>query len=200
MNTENNYAKNLILVQLNFRQSFVSRESWIKKCAHGDYFYELPSKALLKEKEFYVEHAKFLRDTDGDTHSLSNILRAAPCQFMKDKRLAGQLVSLVPNAIYYFSEAVKREKEVILSFMEGCSTQPYYKYPGLFGYLRAENRITVAYEVCKTYPQYQDRFGAGLRRKLNGMDIVKYVETRALYKKLEKEVPKKSETTRRLKI
>lgn len=194
---------NKVFIGGNHQYHLITRDKWIDSYAACDLEddFKLP-RSIMRCPRFYIQHAKYILNNDSSYLSLTLALQCMTDTLAGDKNFASQLVRLFPSSLWYFSNNVKKDVEVIKSFIHGCFVPGYYNQSSgmMRNYLGVENRITVAYEVCKLYPQYEQRFGAALRRKLNGQDIVKYVETQNLFKKLNKEVPKRVEVTKRKKI
>lgn len=175
-----------------------SREEMMKKWLKVEFIddYE-PPMFLYRDKSFHIRYA----NAHLDPECYEIFFRNAPPHFFKDIDFAKAIILVHPNLSFYFDTGLRTKKEFILSFLKGIAAMTTNEQlSAMRSYLYCDNRITTAYEICKSFPEYQIRFGAELRKKLNGQNIVKYVETRALFKKLDKEVPQKIEVTRRTKI
>ncbi|WP_175888088.1 hypothetical protein [Burkholderia contaminans] len=149
---------------------------------------------LGKSRDFFIERAKYLSVYGGANRMDCGYLMAEELKL--DLELAKQIILLYSNYYFYFSSKVRRDKEVIkmmLAHYEACHSDATH-------ILLRENRLGVAYEIIKEFPEYEKCLGETLKKKIGSMSLVEYVERRSLQKSLKKDLKKKEKPVMRTKI
>lgn len=151
--------------------------------------------------DFYVYQAMSvvaeLKDEKLNCQNMNKfaIIRA-PNEIRDNKELFEMLMEMCPLLFVklYNYDKLLRDKDIIIMFLS---------YSGSFEYfhkIRKDNRITVAYEICKIFPLYEIKIGNQLKSKIGNMRLIEYVERNNLKKRLHRELPKAEVIIKRVKI
>lgn len=162
-----------------------------------------------KSKEYYLERAKYIDSGDVFESFLDDKGQLVGLQSLRDKmdhhgyqmseelkndiNFAKELIPILDRYASFFSSNVRKDKEVIKLILECCEIDQRE-------HLNKENRLGVAYEIIKEFPEYEEYLGATLKKKIGSMSLVEYVEKKALQKSLRKNLKKEVKPTMRTKI
>lgn len=173
---------------------------------HGGRFHDsIVLDDIRSSREFFIERSKYCNEERDKPpqHPLPppySFSWAMNEELTNDIELAKEIVPYYSNYYFRFSNKVKKDKEIIklmLAHYEACHwTNP----PNATHVLKRENRLAVAYEIIKEFPEYEECLGATLKKKIGSMSLVEYVERKNLQKSLKKDLKKKEKPVMRTKI
>ena len=164
-------------------------------------FEDEPPEVLVDMPEFHIAHAKEKYEKGEGPFSNDHLLWFRYSKANHDLHTAKVLIGIFPELIRHFAKFIRNDKEVIKIFFSRVIEEKHLNNL-LFikGVLLPENRIKVAYEICKEWPQYEECIGSTLRRKLGGKSVVQYVESAKLKRKLDRKLPLKQKREIRTKL
>ncbi|AQQ43257.1 hypothetical protein A8E81_10680 [Burkholderia cenocepacia] len=117
-------------------------------------------------------------------------------ELKNDVDFARRLLSIRPQYGFIFPAKIMKDKEVIKAILNN-----YNKHKEFMGAaLKKENRLGVAYEIIKEFPEYELLLGATLKKKIGSMSLVEYVEKKTLQKSLKKNLKNEVKPAMRTKI
>lgn len=141
-------------------------------------------------KEFFLERAR----TMSAKFSVASDIGDASESLQNDVDFILELMKFNYRVYMYTPRVIRRNILIIEEFLKVA------KQHEIGGHCPMEDRITVAYELCKKYPLYESKLSEGLKKKIGSMSIVEYVEKRNLKNSLQKELPKKAAPAKSMKI
>lgn len=109
---------------------------------------------------------------------------------LKNVDFSIQVMNYTKSIYVLLNKRMKRDTRIINAFLKDASANDIQSY------CLKEDRITVAYELCKKYPLYESQLSAKLKERIGAMGLVEYVEKSKLKNSLSKEMDKKPEVKR----
>ncbi|MCO8395320.1 MULTISPECIES: hypothetical protein [Burkholderia cepacia complex] len=158
----------------------------------------ITSTDISNSKEFYIERAKYLALENDSQYSHWGWCMSV--ELTNDVDFAKQLIPLYAGYAHWFSKDVRKDKEVIKLILKHCKPGQWTHGGYNIKVLTKENRLGVAYEIIKEFPEYEQLLGATIKKKIGSMGLVEYVEKKNLQKSLKKNLTKDNKPTMRMKI
>ncbi|KAB0640706.1 hypothetical protein F7R25_04195 [Burkholderia stagnalis] len=169
-----------------------------------------------KSKEFFLERARFIDSGDNLDEIYDDKNQFVSLQSLREKMdhygyqmaeeltndidFAKELIPIDERYAKFFSSKVRNDKEVIKLILEHCDANRWKPGGSNVKVLCKENRLGVAYEIIKEFPEYEVLLGATIKKKIGSMSLVEYVEKKALQKSLRKNLKKEVKPAVRTKI
>lgn len=208
----------------------INNEPTIKELAHMELFfgfdkvhYRIDSSIVEHQtitwtdigesKEFFLERAKFISDylnssaDEGQLISLQSLWEKLDTygyqmseEFKNDVNFAKELIPIHDRYALFFFSNVRKDKEVIKLILKHCEPEQWKPGGHNCKILSKQNRLGVAYEIIKEFPEYELLLGATIKKKIGSMSLVEYVEKKSLQKSLRKNLTKDSKPVTRMKI
>lgn len=194
MTTTNNEPNIKELAHMNIQLDMKQVGYWMGYVTHKTITWD----DIGKNKKFYIERAKYLAiEKDAQDFDCGYFMSE---ELKNDIDFAKQLIPLHGGYAHWFSANVRKDKEVIKLILKHC--EPSQWIPG--GYnckiLAKENRLEVAYEIIKEFPEYEQLLGATIKKKIGSMGLVEYIEKKNLQNSLKKNLTKDNKPAMRMKI